>query len=96
LDLCFKHYGRVIAEPKELIRIGRKMFTSKIKTRHWVLFILLMVAFILSLVALALYMGEQYHVVAEEFQLVFRLSILVSIILLLIGIKCFGRWRRRK
>ena len=72
------------------------MITSKIKTRHWVLFILLMVALVLSLVALALSMGEQYHVVAEEFQSVFRLSILVSIILLIIGIKCFGRWRRRE
>jgi len=71
------------------------MITSKIKTRHWVLFILLLVALVLSLVALALSMGEQYHVVAEEFQSVFRLSILVSIILLIIGIKCFGRWRRR-
>jgi len=65
------------------------MITSKIKTRHWVLFILLVVALVLSLVAL------QYHVVAEEFRSVFRLSILVSIILLIIGIKCFGRWRRR-
>lgn len=71
------------------------MITSKIKTQHWVLFILLMVALVLSLVALALFMGEQYHVVAEEFRSVFRLSILVSIILLIIGIKCFGRWRRR-
>ena len=71
------------------------MITSKIKTRHWFLFILLMFALVLSLIVLALSMGEQYHVVAEEFQSVFRLSILVSIILLIIGIKCFGRWRRR-
>jgi len=54
-----------------------------------------MVALVLSLVALALSMAEQYHVVAEEFRSFFRLSILVSIILLIIGIKCFGRWRRR-
>lgn len=71
------------------------MITSKIKTRYWFLFILLAVGLVLSLVALALFMGEQYHVVAEEFRSVFRLSILVSIILLIIGIKCFGRWRRR-
>jgi len=72
------------------------MITSKIKTRYWVLFILFVGALVLSLVALALSMGERYHVVAEEFRLVFRLSILVSIILLIIEIKCFGRWRRKQ
>jgi len=71
------------------------MITSKIKTRYWFLFVLLIVALVLFLVALALSMGEQYHVVAEEFQSVFRLSMLISVILLIIGIKLFGRWRRR-
>ena len=72
------------------------MITSKIKTRYWVLLILFVGALVLSLVSLASSMGEQYHVMAEEFRLVFRLSILVSIILLIIGTKCFGRWRRRQ
>jgi len=67
------------------------MITSKIKTRYWFLFVLLIVALVLFLVALALSMGEQYHVVAEEFQSVFRLSMLISVILLIIGIKLFGR-----
>ena len=75
------------------------MITSKIKTRHWVLFILLMVALVLSLVALALSMGEQYHVVAEEFQSVFYLSMYASLVILvislIIGIMYFKRWRRR-
>ena len=75
--------------------IGIRKITSKIKTRHWFLFILLMVALVLFLVALALFMGEQYPVVAEEFRSVFRLSMLISVILLIIGIKLFGRWRRR-
>jgi membrane protein DedA with SNARE-associated domain len=72
------------------------MILSKIKTRYWVLLILFVGALVLSLVALALSMGEQYQVMAEEFRLVFRLSILVSIVLLIIGIKCFGRWRRKQ
>ncbi len=72
-----------------------KMITSKIKTRHWVLFILLMVALVLSLVALALSIGEQYHVVAEEFQSVFHLSMIISVISLIIGIMYFERWRKR-
>ena len=72
------------------------MILSKIKTRYWVLLILFVGALVLSLVALALSMGAQYQVMAEEFRLVFRLSILVSIVLLIIGIKCFGRWRRKQ
>jgi len=72
------------------------MIASKIKTRYWVLLILFVGALVLSLVALALSMGAQYQVMAEEFRLVFRLSILVSIVLLIIGIKCFGRWRRKQ
>ena len=42
------------------------MITSKIKTRYWFLFILLVVALVLFPIILALSMGEQYHVVAEE------------------------------
>jgi len=71
------------------------MITSKIKTRHWLLFVLLVVALVLSLITLALSMGEQYHVVAEEFQSVFNLSMIISVILLIIGIMFFERWRRR-
>ena len=70
------------------------MITNKIKTRHWFLFILLIVALVLSLIVLALSMGEQYHVVAEEFQSVFHLSMIISVISLIIGIIYFERWRR--
>ena len=74
------------------------MIPSKIKTWHWFLFILLIVALVLFPIALALYMGEQYHVVPEEFQLVFRLSIYASIIFLvvslIIGIICFKREKK--
>jgi hypothetical protein len=72
------------------------MITSKIKTRHWLLFILLIVALVLVLIGLAVSMGEQYHVVAEEFQLVFNLSMVIFAVSLIIGIKCFERWRRRE
>jgi len=75
------------------------MITSKIKKRHWFIFILLIVALVLSLIglafALALSMGEQYHVVAEEVQSVFYLSMLISIVLSIIGIMYFEKWRRR-
>jgi len=71
------------------------MITSKIKTRHWFLFVLLTVALVSSLIALAFSIGEQYHVVAEEFQLVFNLSMIISVLLSIIGIVYFERWRRR-
>ena len=73
------------------------MITSKIKTRHWFLFILLVIGLVLSLIGLALSLGEQYDVVAEEFRLVFYLSIFGTIIfaiLLIIGISCLQRWRK--
>jgi len=66
------------------------MITNKIKTRHWFLFILLVVGLVLSLIGLALSRGEQYHVVAEEFRPVFYLSIFGTIIFgtsLMIGIR---------
>ena len=76
------------------------MITSKIKTRHWFLFILLIVALVLFPIALAFSRGEQYHVVAEEFQSIFYLSIyasiIMSVVLLIIGIIYFERWRRRQ
>jgi len=71
------------------------MITSKIKARHWFLFVLLTVALVSSLIALALSIGEQYHVVAEEFELVFNLSMVISVLLSIIGIVYFERWRRR-
>ena len=71
------------------------MITSKIKTRHWLLFILLIVALVLVLIGLAVSMGEQHHVVAEEFQLVFNLSMILFAVSLIIGIIYFERWRRR-
>jgi len=72
------------------------MITSKIKTRHWFIFILLAVGLVLSLIGLALSFGEQYHVVAEEFRLVFYLSVFGTIIfaiLLIIGMMYLQRWR---
>ena len=71
------------------------MITSKIKKRHWFPFILLVVALVLLPIVLALSMGEQYHVVPEEFQSVFYVSIVMSVVLLIIGIIYFERWRRR-
>ena len=56
---------------------------------------MLVVALVLSLIALALSMGEQSHVVAEEFQSVFHLSMIISVVSLIIGIIYFERWRRR-
>jgi len=70
------------------------MITSKLK--HGIVFSsLLIVALVLSLIALAFSIGEQYHVVAEEFQSVFNLSIIISIVSLIVGIVYFERWRRR-
>jgi len=75
------------------------MITSKIKTRYWLLFILLIVALVLFPIVLAFSMGEQYHVVPEEFQSVFYLSMYASLVILvialIIGIIYFERWRRR-
>jgi len=73
------------------------MITTKIKVRHWFLLALSVVGLVSSLVGLALYRGEQYHVVAEEFRLVFYLSMFGTIvfgILLIIGIMYLKRWRR--
>ena len=75
------------------------MITSKIGTRHRFLFILLSVGLVLSLIGLALTLGEQYHVVAEEFRLVFYLSVfgtIVFAVLLIIGIMYFERQPRKK
>jgi len=76
------------------------MITSKIETRHWFLLLLLAVALVLFPIvlafALAFSRGEQYHVVAEEFQSVFYLSMIFSGVLLIIGIILFVRWRRRR
>ncbi len=75
------------------------MITSRIKTRYWLLFVLLIVALVLFPIILALSMGEQYHVVFEEFQSVFYLSIFASLVILvvslIIGILYFKRRRRR-
>jgi len=75
------------------------MITSKIRARHWFLLILLVVVLVLFPItpafAVALSRGEQYHVVAEEFQSVFYLSMILSVVLLTIGIIFFERWRRR-
>ena len=70
------------------------MITSKIKTRHRFLLILLVTGLVLSLIGLAFFRGEQYHVVAEEFLSVFHLSIFGTIILgisLIIGIAYLRR-----
>jgi ABC-type spermidine/putrescine transport system permease subunit II len=76
------------------------MITSKIKKRHWFIFILLIVALVSSLIglafALALSRGEQYHVVAEEVQSIFCFSMVMSVVLLIIAIMFFERWRRRR
>jgi len=72
------------------------MITSKIKTRYWFLFVLSVVGLVLSLTCLALYRGEQY-VVAEEFRLIYYLSVFGTIvfgILLIIGITFLERRRR--
>ena len=71
------------------------MITSKIKTRHWFPFIVLVVALVLFPIVLALAMGEQYHVVPEEFQLVFYGSMVMSVVLLIIGILYLERLRRK-
>jgi len=75
------------------------MITSKIKTRHCFLFVLLIVVLVLFSIALALSRGEQYNVDTEEFQSAFCLSIYASLILLvvslIIGIVCFRRGRKK-
>jgi len=75
------------------------MIPSEIKTRHWILFFLLIIALVLFSIALALSRGEQYNVDTEEFHLVFYLSIYASMIFLvvslIVGAICFKRGRRR-
>jgi len=70
------------------------MMTNKIKLRHWFLFILIVAGLVLSLIGLALFRGEQYHVAAEEFLSLFYLSIFGTIIFgisLIIGIAYLRR-----
>jgi len=64
------------------------MITIKIKKRHLLLFILVVIGFVLSLIGVALYRGEQ-HPEVETFRLVFYFSLfgtIVFAILLAIGI----------
>jgi uncharacterized membrane protein len=73
-----------------------KMITSKIKKRHLLLFILAVIGLILSLISIALYMGEQYPEI-EKFRLVFYFSIfgsIVSAILLAIAVVYLPKWRK--
>jgi len=76
------------------------MITSKIKKRHWFIFILLIVALVSFLIGLAfafaLSRGEQYYVVAEEVQSIFYFSMVMSVVLLIIAIMFFERLRRRR
>jgi membrane protein DedA with SNARE-associated domain len=72
------------------------MITNKIKARRWFLLTMFGAALILLLICLALYMGEQYHVVAEEFQSVFTLSMILSAVLLIAGIIYLKRYRERR
>ncbi len=72
------------------------MITNKIKARHWFLLSLFVAALILLLISLALYMGEQYNVVAEEFQSVFTLSMVLSAVLLIAGIIYLERYRGKE
>jgi len=72
------------------------MITSKIKKRHLLLFILLVIGLILSLISVAFYMGEQYPEI-ETFRLVFYFSVfgtIVFAVLLVIAIMYLPRWRR--
>jgi len=72
------------------------MITGKIKKRHLLLFILLVIGLVLSLIGIAFYRGEQYPEI-ETFRLVFYLSVLGTIvfaILLIIGTTYLLRWRR--
>jgi uncharacterized membrane protein len=69
------------------------MITNKIGTRQWLLFIFLVSGLTLSLVGLAVWIalsrGEQNQVNPENFQLVFSLSMLGSVIfsvLLAVGV----------
>ena len=72
------------------------MIRGKIKKRHLLFFILLVIGLILSLISVALYMGEQ-HPEIETFRLVFYLSVfgtIVFAVLLVIAIMYLPRWRR--
>lgn len=72
------------------------MISNKVKKRHLILFILLVIVFVLSLVGVALYSGEQ-HPEPETFRLVFYLSVLGAIVFgisLIIGITYLLRLRK--
>jgi len=90
-----KRCVNVISEPKELIiSVKKKCLQTKSKTRHWFIFILLVVGIVFSIIGLALSRGEQYHVVPEEFRLVFYLSVLGTIVFgisLIVGIMYLRR-----
>jgi len=89
---CFR-----LEKIKKLNRYERKMITSKIKKRDLLLLILIVIGLILSLISVALYMGEQYPEI-ETFRLVFYFSIFGSIvfaILLAIAIMYLPKWRKK-
>lgn len=73
------------------------MITSKVKKRHLLIFVVLVMGLVLSLTGVALYKGEQ-HPETETFRLVFYSSILGTIVfaaLLVVGtIYLLGRRRR--
>lgn len=73
------------------------MITGKIKIRHWLLFILITVGLILALIGLAVSRGEQHQVAAENFRVVFYLSMFGTIVfsvLLIVGALYLRRWIR--
>jgi uncharacterized membrane protein len=95
-----KKWGRVIADKHQPIGCAHDLITNRIKTRYWLLFVLLTTGLILSLVGLAVWFaysrGEQ-QVNPEYFQSIYRLSMLGSVVftvLLVIGALYLRRWTR--
>jgi TRAP-type C4-dicarboxylate transport system permease small subunit len=73
------------------------LITNRIKTRQWLVFVLLTVGLILSLILLAYFGGEQ-QVNPEYFQRMFTLSMLGSVVfavLLIVGAFYLRKWARR-
>jgi len=77
------------------------LITNRIRTRHWLLFVLLTAGLILSLVGLAAWLafsrGEQ-QVNPEYFQAIYGLSILGSVIfsvLLIVAAFRLRKWMKR-
>jgi uncharacterized membrane protein len=76
-----------------------RLITNKVRTRHRLLLILLLVGLTLSLVGVAFWRGEQYEVEAGNFPPIFWLSMMATAVLgalLIVGALYLRKWMKHQ